>query len=121
MSELKPGYFLWVRSEVTGEMANGKLVINTLEGECIRDHPALPAVARWLSSQPDWVVYAESIARLVRVSELCSAMLALHGQIDPHGDFYRELVTALDSEMLPHDWEALRSLAAALAGEGSGE
>lgn len=129
MSALKPGDKVWIPftaiSPPTGftnrikrvwfQDANGNEDWVT-DDTPIPDSPNLAAVARVLADRPEWQNYSEALNRLVAITKLCSAMLFLHGQIDPNGDHYQELVARLDDPTLVHDWEAADALAAALNG-----
>ena len=63
------------------------------------------------------VTLSEAVSRIVHISKLASAMLITDGELSPRSEHHETLVAALDDPTLPHDWEALEELAAALASE----
>lgn len=127
---LQPGDKVWYGPKAVTDVYSDGAVdidswddneIHTFDESVIPDVPNLPAIARFLAALPEWKNVADAITRLVAISQHCSGMLYLHGQIDPTGDFYKQLVTALDDPTLPIDWEALGGLVKAMRGEGGHE
>lgn len=74
-------------------------------------------VIAYIRDRPEWESLDAAITSMLTISQKAQAMLFLHGEITPRGDFYQELVAALDDIMLPHHWEFLSGLLAVMKEE----
>ena len=93
----------------------GDFLLCPPESELIPDHPALPAVARWLAGLPEWldVVELASALETVLVMSKEGQAMTCHDAVPVLYERQGAFVEASDN-IKPHGWEALESLIAAL-------
>ena len=125
-SEIKPGDRVWIPAEAEKSSTEGHphLSFRFKDGQYadylysdlgpILGHPALPALARLLVGEPG---LAGAVTRMVAISQLAQAMLYEDGELSSASPHHQELVARLEAITLPHDWEALGRLTAALGTE----
>lgn len=116
---MKPGDTGWVRATVGIMMSDGRAYVDSggchADDDIIPDHPALPAVARWLAGLPAWLdapELASAIASVVEASREAQARLLIEG--DPRGYERGQAYVEACEAIQPHGWEALDALVAAL-------